>query len=298
MIDNIIIRGEKKYVLSAVERNKANRLKLTAKQYIIEKENQEFFDRIDPNRPPLFSSVEIETVNACNGRCSFCPVNKDSDPRTHITMRRDLFERIITELQFLNYSGRLGLFSNNEPFLDKRIIDFAKYAREHLPHAYLYLYTNGSLLTLKKYNKIMRYLDYMVIDNYDDTGKVQSALSEIITLCEQNELLDQKTLISIRRQTEVLYTRGGNAPNRGYIEPLNMTCTLPFQQLVIRPDGKLSLCNNDAYGEMTMGDISLNSILDEWYGTPYENIRKSLLGGRKNCALCKKCDSLFHPTKY
>lgn len=298
MIDNIIVRGEKKYVLSDVERNEANKLNLTAKQYIIEQENQKFFDHIDPNQPPLFSSVEIETINACNGRCSFCPVNKVADPRTHITMRRDLFEKIITELQALNYSGRIGLFSNNEPFLDKRIIDFAKYAHEHLPYAYLYLYTNGSLLTLKKYNEIMQYLDYLVIDNYDDTGKVQPAVSEIITLCERDELLDQKTMISIRRQTEVLYTRGGNAPNRGHIEPLNMTCTLPFQQLVIRPDGKLSLCNNDAYGEMTMGDISLNSILDEWYGTPYENIRKSLLGGRKNCALCKKCDSLFHPTKY
>lgn len=139
MIDNIIVRGEKKYVLSDVDQSKANKLKLTAKQYIIEQENQNFFDCIDTSRPPLFSSVEIETINACNGRCSFCPVNRALDPRTHIMMRRDLFEKIIIELQTLNYSGRIGLFSNNEPFLDKRIIDFAKYAREHLPYAYLYL---------------------------------------------------------------------------------------------------------------------------------------------------------------
>lgn len=295
MIDNTIARGENKYILSDIERKEADKLNLTAKQYVIEQENQSYFGRINPSRPPLFTSIEIETVNTCNGQCSFCPVNISSDPRTHITMQRSLFEKIIKELKALDYSGRIGLFSNNEPFLDKRIIDLSKYTREQLPHAYLYLYTNGSLLTLEKYKEIIQCLDFIVIDNYDDTGEIYPIISEIITLCEQNEVLDKKTLISIRRQTEVLYTRGGNAPNRDTIEPLNMTCSLPFQQMVVRPDGKLSLCCNDAYGEMTLGDISINTILDEWYGTPYENIRKNLLGGRKKCTLCKKCDSLFHP---
>lgn len=105
-------------------------------------------------------------------------------------------------------------------------------------------------------------------------------------------------MICIRKQNEVLYTRGGNAPNREHIDPLNMRCTLPFQQMIIRPDGKLSLCCNDAYGELTLGDVSKNSILDEWYGAPYQRVRGSLFEGRKNCDLCKKCDSLFHPANY
>lgn len=124
--------------------------------------------------------------------CSFCPVNQASDPRKHIMMKHDLFEKIITELKVLNYSDRIGLFSNNEPFLDKRIIYFVKYAREYLPHAYLYLYTNGSLLTLQKHSEIMQYLDYIVIDNYDDIGELQPEIYNIIKLCEQNEQLNQK----------------------------------------------------------------------------------------------------------
>lgn len=179
-------------MLSEIEQNDANKLNLTAKQYIIEKENQTFFNEIDLNHPPLFSSVEVETINACNGMCSFCPVNQASDPRKHIMMKHDLFEKIITELKVLNYSDRIGLFSNNEPFLDKRIIYFVKYAREYLPHVYLYLYTNGSLLTLQKHSEIMQYLDYIAIDNYDDIGKLQPEIYNIIKLCEQNEQLNQK----------------------------------------------------------------------------------------------------------
>ena len=298
MIDNYFKRGEKVYSLPADEQIVAKELNLTPKQYAIEQENQSFLKQVDLEHPPLFTSVEIETINACNGRCSFCPVNIDSDPRVHIKMRRCLFEKIITELQDINYSGRIGLFSNNEPFLDNRIVYFAKYARKHLPYAYLYLYTNGTLLTVDKYVEIIQYLDYMVIDNYDDTGNIHPAVAKIISLCQQDLQFYKKTLISIRKQTEELYTRGGNAPNRIRIEPLNMTCTLPFQQLVIRPDGKLSLCCNDAYGELTMGDVSINSIIDEWYGDSYASLRKLILQGRKNCRICNRCDSLFHPSKH
>ena len=60
-----------------------------------------------------------------------------------------LFKKIIQELSELEYSGRLGMFSNNEPFLDSRIEDLTKYAREKLPNAVIYLYTNGTVLKKK-----------------------------------------------------------------------------------------------------------------------------------------------------
>lgn len=30
---------------------------------------------------PLFKNIEIETINRCNGSCSFCPVNKKENQR-------------------------------------------------------------------------------------------------------------------------------------------------------------------------------------------------------------------------
>lgn len=87
----------------------------------------------------LFKYVEIETINRCNGDCGFCPVNKNEKQREYKKMDRDLFEKIIIQLEELDYDGLLALFSNNEPFLDDRIFEFAQYARTKLPKAYIYI---------------------------------------------------------------------------------------------------------------------------------------------------------------
>ena len=156
-----------------------------------------------------------------------------------------LFKKIIQELSELEYSGRLGMFSNNEPFLDSRIEDLTKYAREKLPNAVIYLYTNGTVLTKKRYEAIIPYLTYMIIDNYNDYGNMNDKIKISNDLCEKNEYYKSKTKIVMRKQNEVLFSRGGNAPNKKNSTTLDMSCILPFKQIVIRPDGKLSLCNND-----------------------------------------------------
>jgi MoaA/NifB/PqqE/SkfB family radical SAM enzyme len=84
---------------------------------------------------PLPHSIEIETINRCNSTCNFCPVNRFSDPRSLTRMPETLFHKIIDDLAAHDFSGNLSLFSNNEPFLDKRIFDFAAYARVTLPRA-------------------------------------------------------------------------------------------------------------------------------------------------------------------
>lgn len=64
----------------------------------------------------LFDHVEIETINRCNGNCSFCPVSRKSDTRKMAKMSRNLFVNIIDQLGDIDYKGKLALFSNNEPF--------------------------------------------------------------------------------------------------------------------------------------------------------------------------------------
>ena len=81
--------------------------------------------------------IEIETINRCNSTCSFCPVSRLIDPRAGARMTEETYRGIIEELCEWNYTGTLNLFSNNEPFLDKRIIEFVNIARENLPDAYI-----------------------------------------------------------------------------------------------------------------------------------------------------------------
>ena len=35
-----------------------------------------------------------------------------------------------------------------------------------------------------------------------------------------------------------------------------MSCILPYKQMIIRPDGKTSLCCNDPYGKNTLADVN------------------------------------------
>ena len=65
---------------------------------------------------------------------------------------------------------------------------------------------------------------------------------------------------------------------------------MPFQQLIIRPDGKVSLCCNDPLGRCTLGDLTKQTILDVWYGPQYQMVRKCVAEGRKNWKHCEFCD--------
>lgn len=241
---------------------------------------------------PLFKLVEIETINRCNGVCEFCPVNVKDDPREKHIMSEELFYSIIGQLEEFNYQGRISLFSNNEPFLDERILDFSKYMREHLPGARIHMFTNGTLLTLEKFKSIIPYLDELIIDNYTQDLHLIKPAQEIKAYCEEYPELTEKVSIVLRKPKEILTSRGGMAPNRKEQEEYpDVTCAFPFQQLIIRPTGQVSLCCNDALGKYTLGDLTRESILDVWYGEKYKKIRKAIAEGRKNIEICKSCDT-------
>lgn len=242
----------------------------------------------------LFEQVEIETINRCNGECPFCPINRHAESRAFAMMSEELFVKIISQLGEMDYRGNLGLFSNNEPFLDNRIIHFAKIAREKVPNAFIHLYTNGSILTEEKILEIMKYLDRMVIDNYNDALELNETSKIALKLCEENRELDKKIEIHLRKIHEVLYTRAGQAPNNQAKKTFNMPCLLPLKQMVIRPDGKVSLCCNDALGKFTMGDCNSQGLTEIWQSPNFREVRKKLLVGRDRLELCRFCDT-FSP---
>jgi radical SAM protein with 4Fe4S-binding SPASM domain len=252
----------------------------------------------DTGRIPMLSSIEIEIINRCNGECPFCPVNRHDEKRKFARMTDELFYKIINELGDMDYRGRLALHSNNEPFLDKRIISFARYAREHVPNAFIYMYTNGTLLTLEKFKEIIPYLSKIYIDNYNDDLKLHENIQEIHNYCKRDKALNRKVEIHVRKIHEVLNTRGGQSPNNLKKQILSVSCILPFKQMVVRPDGKVSLCCNDPYGRYTLADLNQMSIKEAWHSEQYQKVRKRIRIGRKHVKLCRYCDTLVRPDNY
>lgn len=242
----------------------------------------------------LFNHIEVETINRCNGSCAFCPVSRAVDPREKAVMSEELFYSIVDQLAEMDYSGRFTTFSNNEPLLDDRIIEFNRYARKRLPHARMHLYTNGTLLTINIFEALLEVLDELVIDNYHPQLKLIKPCQEIVAYCEQHPQAKKKATIVMRYPQEILTSRGGTAPNRKDIPDCSKErCVLPFKQLIVRPTGKVSLCCNDALGKYTLGDLTKESILDVWYGQRFQMVRECLYKGRENWGNCKNCDTFL-----
>lgn len=238
---------------------------------------------------PLFKYIEIETINRCNGECSFCPVNKNMKQRVYHKMTSELFRNIVGQLAEIQYKGLLALFSNNEPFLDDRIEGFAQYARNKLPDAYIYIYTNGSLLNGERVRNIMNYLDYMQIDNYNPKCEKPKSILEAEQVIFENGFGNKYNYFEIEKDA-IRFSRGGKSPNSSVYYSLEAQCCLPFVQMVIRPDGKVSLCCNDALGENTLGDLTKEKMVDVWNGSKYDEIRKRITMGRYNLSSCRYCN--------
>ncbi len=238
--------------------------------------------------------IEIETINKCNSTCSFCPVNRNSDTRKPMRMDAALFNRIIDELADWDYRGTLNLFSNNEPFLDKRIFDFAVYARAKLPHAFVQIISNGNALDAAGAERILPSLSRLVINNYATKYRLHDNVTAIIAHIENHrpELAD-RLIVGYRLLDELKTNRAGNAPNRkARATHFKSRCAYPFFQMVIRPDGKLSMCCNDALGEATLGDVTAEGVTGAWRNANRRLVQQAMLKGRHAIPLCARCDNL------
>lgn len=246
----------------------------------------------------LFNKVEIETISRCNNTCEFCPVNKNNDTRPFVKMDEQLFISIIDQLAELKYDSCIALFSNNEPLLDKRLISFARYIREKLPDNFMYIYTNGLLLTREILEELLKYFNHIYINNYSEKKELNSSIYDIWLYLKENNIDPEKVSIHMRNIKEKLSSRAGTAPNRNDHFHIRSSCLLPFNQLSIRANGKISLCSIDALCQRTMGDLTKNSIKDIWNSTEYNNIRRLLIQGRSSLFPCQNCDMLFTTIPY
>ena len=58
---------------------------------------------------------------------------------------------------------------------------FVEYARKCLPNAIHYLYTNGILLNAEKFSALVKNLDVLIIDNYDDNFQLIPSVEKTLS---------------------------------------------------------------------------------------------------------------------
>lgn len=237
--------------------------------------------------------VNLETINRCNSTCEFCTANKHAEKRPYKRMEDELFYSIIDQLKDWNYKGHLTMYGNNEPWLDTRIVEFHKYAREKLPDCYIFMSTNGLLLDIEKVKSIVPYVNQLIINNYCLDMKLHDNIKEIYDYVKAHpeEFKDVDILIQMRYIKEVLTNRAGSAPNKQSTNKVvKETCLMPYTDMWIMPNGKLGICCCDNFEVTDLADLTTTPLAEAWNSPAYQELRKVLIEGRQNYPFCKHCD--------
>lgn len=243
---------------------------------------------------PMFANCMIETINRCNGSCSFCPASRESETRRFKKMSDEMYYSIIDQLYSIGWKGKLYLSINNEPFIDIRIIRFAEYAKKTISGVHVELITNGTLLTPQKMYEMVGAVDRITINDYSNKYILSEPHRSIYKEIKKNkgEFRDIEVIINRRYAQEILATRAGYAPNkRKKNNHVSAPCVYPFMDILIFPDGKVGMCCNDCEEITEFGDITKNSLEEIWKNDKYSELREAMKAGdRRNYPFCRECD--------
>ncbi|MBF0127211.1 MAG: radical SAM protein, partial [Magnetococcales bacterium] len=88
--------------------------------------------------------VEIQIASWCNRSCPFCPSGTFPTPKEGMTLAT--VERIIGELETIQFDKTIGLHLMCEPLMNKNIIAIIRMFRERLPGTFIRMESNGDAL--------------------------------------------------------------------------------------------------------------------------------------------------------
>ncbi len=272
---------------------------------------------------------EIETIRACNARCSFCSI-KDWRDMGGMLMSDNLFDKFCGEIsKYAEWINTVCLNRDGEPTLDKKLIErVSKVKKANIKK--ITLSTNGELLNEKlAKNLIEAGLDDIMISidgfskevyesirtglNFEKVIKNTTALFKIRNAMKSRMSIRVRMVIVDSNKHEVddwikFWTKLASSIDRVYAMPAHnwgnqikisgavnsahntTACIFPFSSMAVHVNGEVGLCNADYNASVSMGNISTQSIKEVWNSKKYKNIRKIHLEGLKdNIKLCDGC---------
>ena len=145
--------------------------------------------------------VQIQTQSGCNARCVFCP-NGDvlKSDLSQGRMPEALYQKIIDELAETQ-PRRISLYLMNEPMLDKRLPQFARYVADRVPATTTLVTSNGTNLSeeraaalldsgLKRLKVSLQSLDRQT--NRDIMGSACDSEKVVRNVLGMRRLMDEK----------------------------------------------------------------------------------------------------------
>ena len=261
--------------------------------------------------------IQIETTTLCNGNCKFCLQSQVN--RQPKFMEESVFEKIIYESRGKSIVYRP--FLQNEPFCERRIVDFIKFIKEDKT-ASVELNTNGALLNEElSENVIKAGLDLIKfsVDGFSEEsykksgrgfnyGKVKKNVLEFIKL--RNKInpglkiyVRMIDLDENKHEQEDYLKFWGKYVNFAQIVPLYSwpwtgqtdcypkPCPKIREEMFFCTNGNAVLCCWDYAERGVIGYVKEQTLEEIWQGEKNRKYRELLDEGRRSeILLCSRCD--------
>jgi len=112
--------------------------------------------------------IQIETLNTCTRKCWFCKFSQVRQDQLEVSMPQKTFEHLVSQLERLDFKGRISLYGINEPLMDPMLTARVRALRDACPRAYLTIDTNGDLLSHAAIADLEAAgLDSIIVNAYD-----------------------------------------------------------------------------------------------------------------------------------
>jgi len=222
-----------------------------------------------------FSVVEMEVNARCNRRCGYCPVSVLPTQKGDRFMSEALFDRILDELERIDFRGNLSYHLFNEPLLRRDLETLVAKVAARLPDVFQILFTNGDLLSDKRYASLKNDgIDHFVVTRHSF------------------EPMPERPEQTVQFPSDlILVNRGGLLGALG--ETLTMPCYAPTDMLILTVDGDVLLCCDDAERGHVMGNIAVQDLEEIWFSPRFVSLRRLLQEGNRREAsdICRRCNN-------
>ncbi|MGM5482566.1 MAG: SPASM domain-containing protein [Nanobdellota archaeon] len=230
--------------------------------------------------------IGITTATSCTRRCPSC-IQGQREIGDHI-MNQETWNNVMAQLKEMGSEAspenlpQIYPYWYNEPLKDKRINRLLDdLGKEGM---YVHLISNGDLIDEKTALDLSKRCHALII-----TTKGKEIYSKLKHFNERNEYIFCLDHSSFNEQI-MGYNRCGSVYQEKKDSPKRC---LKGPDIHIDYTGDLYLCCHDMAGQLSVGNVQSDSIIDVWRSKFVQNIQKQLLDGTYNGKPCKHCETNF-----
>jgi len=259
-----------------------------------------------PDMPiPLFQRLVIESHSYCNRSCWFCPRTHDRSGAYRDSKGRNLRHEMPTEqimdlldqAATLGFQGPVAFHFYGEALLDPRCVELGREARKRGMQPYLHTNADAMKTDTALRRQVADVFESIVVGIYDyDTDEeledeIQDWRARLPGVDLKFSTIGRPDRGSARSMAVPRALAPVDArtriPDLAYT---NAPCCRPLVRLVIRYDGRICNCCEDARGAFDMGNANDQSLADLWYSKHHVRVVEDLQAGRREkYELCANC---------